>query len=160
MKVGVTELPAYEVAFIRRVGSYFEPQEHWGRLMLWSSKNGLTPPSQKFIGISLDDPQVVEGKECRHDACVTIPEGFNKENHKEIQFKRLDSGCYGLYPFYDKVENLNNVYRYIFEQWLPSNKYEVDERRNYLEFNLNNPAEDPEGKCRVDLYVPLKSREA
>lgn len=30
MKVIIKNLPSLEVAFIRRTGSYFEPQDHWG----------------------------------------------------------------------------------------------------------------------------------
>ncbi len=33
MKVVVKELRPLEVAFIRRTGSYFEPQDHWGEVI-------------------------------------------------------------------------------------------------------------------------------
>ena len=158
MNIVIKELPEYEVAFIRRIGSYFEPQEHWGKLINWAINNGLYPPTQSFIGISLDNPDLVESNNCRHDACVTIHEGFEKEKHNEMQFKKLDGGQYALYQFYDVPEKLNLAYQFMFGQWLPNSDYEVDNNRYNLEFNMNNPAEDPEGKCKVDLYVPIKSR--
>ncbi|WP_113928863.1 GyrI-like domain-containing protein [Bacillus sp. P14.5] len=158
MNITVKELPQSEVAYIRRVGSYFEPQEHWGSLMHWAFKNDLYPPRQNFIGISLDNPDLVESNNCRHDACVTIPEGFHKEKHHEMLFKKLDGGQYALYPFYDVPEKLNNAYQYMYGQWLPDSGFEVDFHRHNLEFNMNNPAEDPEGKCKVDLFVPIKNR--
>ncbi|MFD2875124.1 GyrI-like domain-containing protein [Paenibacillus rhizoplanae] len=37
----------------------------------------------------------------------------------------------------------------------PRSGYEADDRP-CLEFCLNNPAQDPQGKCRVDLYVPIR----
>ncbi|WP_053362402.1 GyrI-like domain-containing protein [Bacillus sp. FJAT-27251] len=158
MDIVIKELPEYEVAFIRRIGSYFEPQEHWEDLINWAINNGLYPPAQSFIGISLDNPDLVEGNNCRHDACVTIPKGFEKEKHNEMQFKKLDGGQYALYQFYDVPEKLNLAYQFIFGQWLPNSHHEVDNNRYNLEFNMNNPAEDPEGKCKVDLFVPIKSR--
>ncbi|KON88834.1 AraC family transcriptional regulator [Sporosarcina globispora] len=158
MKIIVKELPQTEVAFIRRTGSYFEPQDHWGKLISWASVNGLFPPEQSFIGISLDNPDLVESKNCRHDACVTIPESFDKERHQEIKFKNLDGGGYALYPFYDTPDNLNNAYKYMYEEWLPNSDYVPDYDRYNLEFNLNNPADDAEGKCKVDLYVPVRER--
>ncbi|HEY4552960.1 MAG TPA: GyrI-like domain-containing protein [Bacillaceae bacterium] len=158
MKISITELPEYEVAYIRRVGSYFEPQEHWGQLLYWAASNDLFPPEQHYIGISLDDPASVESSHCRHDACVTIPEGFGKEAHEDVQFKKLGGGLYALCPFYDTPDKLNQAYQHMFGQWLPESGYNMDTSRYNLEFNMNNPAEDPEGKCKVDLYVPLKEQ--
>lgn len=75
------------MAFIRRIGSHFEPQDHWGQLLNWANENKLYSPEQSFIGISLDNPELVEGYKCRHDACVTIPENFGKEMHHDVHFK-------------------------------------------------------------------------
>ncbi|MGM7723676.1 GyrI-like domain-containing protein [uncultured Metabacillus sp.] len=161
MNIAIKELPELEVAFVRRFGSYFKSTEdHWGRLVNWAVNNGLYPPKQSFIGISLDNPDDVYGENCRHDACVTIPEGFEKEKHihNGIQFRKLDGGQYALYSFYDTPEKLNLAYKYMYEEWLATSKYEADYDRFNLEFNLNNPAEDPEGKCKVDLYVPIKNQ--
>ncbi|MHC0035375.1 AraC family transcriptional regulator [Pseudoneobacillus sp. C159] len=156
MDITVKPLPEMEVAYIRRTGSYFEPQEHWGKLISWAIQNGLFPPQQSFIGISLDNPNIVGDQECRHDACVTIPENFNKENQGEIQFKKLPGGPYALFPFFDHPEKLNSAYQFMFEKWLPNSGYMSDFERDNLEYNMNNPADDPDGKCRVDLYIPIK----
>lgn len=156
MNIIIKELPKLEVAYIRRFGSYFEPQDHWGKLINWAVTNELLPPEQSFIGISLDNPDLVESNHCRHDACVTIPDGFEKEKHTDMQFKKLDHGKYALYQFYDRPEKLNSAYQYIFGQWLSNSEYDLDFKRLTLEFNMNNPADDLEGKCRVDLYVPIK----
>ncbi|WP_413305590.1 GyrI-like domain-containing protein [Bacillus sp. 1P10SD] len=161
MKVTLKELPDYEVAFFRRIGSYFEAtDDHWGKLINWAIRNELYPPKQNFIGISLDNPELVDSQQCRHDACVTIPQGFGKDQSKEngIQFKKLDGGLYALNQFYDTPEKLNLAYKYMYEEWLPNSEYDTDFDRYNLEFSMNNPAEDPEGKCRVDLFVPIKKR--
>ena len=156
MNISIEKLPKFEVGFIRRIGRYDEPQEHWGQLINWALENSLFPPEQSFIGISLDNPQFVEPSHCRHDACVTIPEGFEKDRHKNMQFKEIDGGLYALFPFYDVPEQLNSAYQYMYGQWLSSNEeYEADFTRDNLEFNRNNPAEDPDGKCKVDLFVPI-----
>lgn len=156
MKIEIKALPEFEVAFFRRTGSYFEPQDHWEKLMSWAFGNGLFPPHQSFIGISLDNPDLVEAQNCRHDACVTLPGGFDKEKHNDIDYKKIEGGRYALYRFYDSPDKLNLVYQYVFGEWLPTSNYEADFDRNNLEFSMNNPSEDPEGKAKVDLYVPIK----
>jgi DNA gyrase inhibitor GyrI len=160
MNILIKKLPEFQIAFIRRTGSYFEPQEHWGRLIQWAISNGLYPPEQSFIGISLDNPDLVESNECRHDACVSIPDGFDIEKHKDMNFRKLDGGQYAVYPFYDTTEKLKFAYQYMYEEWLPNSDFVADYGRFNLEFNMNNPSEDPEGKCKVDLYVPIKERKS
>ncbi|MGM1713326.1 AraC family transcriptional regulator, partial [Bacillus cereus group sp. BceL180] len=120
MKVVIKKLPPLEVAYIRRTGSYFEPQDHWGKLLNWSIENKLYPPEQSFIGISLDNPELVASHKCRHDACVTIPENFDKEKYHDVQFKKLDGGTYGLYQFYDEPHKLSEAYQYMYVEWLPN----------------------------------------
>lgn len=156
MTVVIKKLPPLEVAFIRRTGSYFEPQDHWGKLLNWSIENKLYPPEQSFIGISLDNPELVASHKCRHDACVTVPENFEKEQHQDVQFKSVDGGLYALYHFYDEPHKLNVAYQYMYAEWLPNSEYDADYNRHNLEFCLNNVAEDLEGKLKVDLFVPIK----
>ncbi|MED3427427.1 GyrI-like domain-containing protein, partial [Bacillus thuringiensis] len=114
------------------------------------------PPEQSFIGISLDNPELVASHKCRHDACVTIPENFDKEKYHDVQFKRLDGGTYGLYQFYDEPHKLSEAYQYMYAEWLLNSEYGADYDRDNLEFCLNNLAEDLEGKLKVDLFVALK----
>ncbi|WP_310735627.1 GyrI-like domain-containing protein [Cohnella herbarum] len=60
--------------------------------------------------------------------------------------------------FYDTIDKLGIVYQSIFGQWLPNSEFDPDDR-DCLEFCMNNPFEDPEGKAKVDLYIPIKARD-
>lgn len=156
MNISIRELPDYEVAYVRHVGSYLETFYAWRKLGKWAQKNGIYPTDQYFIGISLDDPHFVDEYTCRYDACVTIPEDFNRKNNDEIKYKVLEGGSYALYQFYDSIDKLAIAYQSIFGQWLPHSEYDVD-NKPCLEFCMNNPATDPEGKAKVDLYIPIKA---
>ncbi|MGF7048170.1 AraC family transcriptional regulator [Paenibacillus sp. DS2015] len=157
MNVEIKELPDYEVAYVRHIGSYLETRGAWSMLGSWAELNRVTPREQFFIGISIDDPGVVEEYACRYDACVTLPEGFNHQQakHAEISYKRLSGGLYALFPFYDTIDKLAITYQSLFGQWLPNSEYDADDRY-CLEFCMNNPLDDPEGKCKIDLYIPIK----
>lgn len=157
MNISIKELNDLEVAFVRHVGSYLEASKAWEQLGSWAGNNAIFPPEQTYIGISLDDPSTTDEFNCRYDACVTIPKGFKKDNIQEVQFKILPGGLYGKYDFFDTVDRLGIAYQSIFGQWLPNSEYDPDERY-CLEFCMNNPFEDPEGKAKVDLYIPLKVR--
>lgn len=63
-----------------------------------------------------------------------------------------------MYQYYGTPGMLNIGYKYMYEQWLPNSDYEPDYDRNNLEFSMNNPALDPEGKSKVHLFVSIKKR--
>lgn len=155
MNIEVKELPSYKVAFVRYFGSYLETYKAWGTLGTWAEKNNLFPPTQYFIGISLDDPNVTDEYSCRYDACVTLPNEFSIEGDSSIEFKTLPGGFYALYKFYDTIDKFAIAYQCVYGQWLPNSDYEPDDR-HALEFCMNNPSTDPEGKAKVDLYIPIK----
>lgn len=157
MNISIKELPEYEVAYIRHIGSYLDTYQAWKKLGIWAEQNGLLPTNQHFIGISLDDPSMVDEYACRYDACVTLPNSFNKEEQSEVQFKQLSGGLYALYTFYDTIDKFAITYQSLFGQWLPNSEYDADDRP-CLEFCMNNPMDDPEGKCKVDLYIPVKQK--
>ncbi|UQZ34879.1 transcriptional regulator [Paenibacillus sp. PK3_47] len=151
------ELPEYKVAYVRQAGSYLDTQETWSRIGQWAKRQGITPDNAYFIGISRDDPDLVEDQACRYDACVTLPDGFAQQDYEaSIEFATLPGGPCAVYSFYDTTDKLVLAYQQVFSNWLPHSGYEADDRP-CLEFCLNDPAQDKEGKCRADLYIPVKS---
>jgi AraC family transcriptional regulator len=156
--ITIKELPEYEVAYVRHVGSYLDTHVAWDKLGRWASSQGLTPNNHYFIGISLDDGNLVEEWACRYDACVTLPSGFDRhEQQSHVEFKTLSGGMYAVYPFYDTIDKFVLAYQNVFSLWLPNSEYDADDRP-CLEFCMNDPAKDKEGKCKVDLYIPVKKR--
>ncbi|MEC0372826.1 AraC family transcriptional regulator [Paenibacillus chibensis] len=146
-----------EVACVRHTGSYLDTYKAWDKLSQWAGERGLTPDRERYIGISLDDIRVVDELACRYDACVTIPEGFVKEGNEDVRFATLSGGCYAVYSYYDTIDKFFLAFQNVYAIWLPNSGYEADDRP-CLEVCLNDPAKDPEGKCKVDLYVPVKKR--
>lgn len=157
MNITITELPNLDIAYVRHVGSYLETGQAWGKLGEWAAKHELFPPVHTFMGISLDDPNVTDEYSCRYDACVTIDDSFKKDSDSSINYRTLQGGLYALYPFYDTIDKLAIAYQTVYGQWLPTSEYEPEDKHS-LEFCMNNPFEDPEGKAKIDLYIPIRKR--
>ncbi|WP_084309372.1 AraC family transcriptional regulator [Alkalihalobacterium bogoriense] len=157
MNITVTELPNLDIAYVRHVGSYLETGQTWRKLGEWAAKHELLPPNHSFIGISLDDPNVTDEYSCRYDACVTINDSLKKDSDSSINYRTLQGGLYALYPFYDTIDKLAIAYQTVYGQWLPTSEYEPEDKHS-LEFCMNNPFEDPEGKAKIDLYIPIRKR--
>lgn len=156
--ITIKQIPDVAVAAVRHVGSYMETREAWNKLGEWVEQQGLTLYHPRYIGISLDDGNFVEEHVCKYDACVTVTEEVMNSRHpSHIQFKTLSGGLYAVYRYYDTVENLVLAYQTVFGLWLPHSEYEADDRY-CLEWCLNDPAKDPEGKLKVDLHIPIRLR--
>ncbi|MCR2807104.1 AraC family transcriptional regulator [Paenibacillus soyae] len=154
--VEICELTDREVACVRHVGSYLDTAPAWSKLGQWARRQGLTPERQRFIGVSLDDGYLVDEYACRYDACVSLPAGFAKGGHDgDVGFKLLPGGLYARYSYYGSSAQFVLAYETMFRLWLPGSGYEPDDRP-CQEWLRNDPAMDPEGKCKVDLYVPIR----
>ncbi|MFB9324812.1 GyrI-like domain-containing protein [Paenibacillus aurantiacus] len=157
MNIEVVELPSYSVAYVTHVGSYLDTYKAWGTLGVWAERHRIFPPEQQFMGISLDDPSVTDEYACRYLACVTVPDAIRLAGcgDPQVAFQTLPGGLYARYKFYDTIDKFAFAYQSVYGGWLPNSEYEPDDR-HALEFCMNNPATDPEGKTKVDLYVPIR----
>lgn len=156
--ITIRELPDYEVASVRHVGSYLDTGEAWDKLGRWAAEQGLTPGQCHFIGVSLDDGNFTEELACRYDACVSLPLGFERDGHEGVvEFQTLPGGLFATYSFYDTIDQFVLAYQHVYGLWLPNSDYVADDRP-CLELCLNNPALDEAGKARIDLCVPIKAR--
>lgn len=77
--VELREIAEVGVAYVRHIGRYLDTYHTWDKLSRWAAQQGFHPANQQFIGISLDDGELTEESACRYDACVTLPEGFERE---------------------------------------------------------------------------------
>lgn len=157
MKVIIKDLPQMKVAYVRKTGSYIDGNiEHWNKLVSWAYSKNLFPSNSTFIGTALDNAYTTPEDECRHDACVTLPEGFKEE--PSMEYKIIEGGLYGVYIFYDDVDKIPLAYTNIINSWLPDSGFKLDLiNRPFLDINRNNPNNDPEGKSRIDICIPIVS---
>lgn len=155
MNVRIEEFPDRRIAFFRHVGSYLDTAGNWSRLLGWVGSKNLFASRPLFIGISQDDPATTEEEACRHDACVTLPAGFEELPAEGLAFGTIPAGTYAVYEFHDTIDKLAIAFKALFGEWMPQSGYEMDDRP-VLEINHNDPAEDPEGKSRCSLCLPVR----
>ena len=148
-------LDDFQAAYLEEKGSYLDTGYLWKRLSDWAARNNLFPPEINYFGISFDEPDIPDDQKTLN-ACIKLPVGYKKTD-KEVLFKTIKGGRFLLYKFYDTNDRLALVYKDVVSEWLPSSKYELDDR-DFLEFVMNDPFSDPENKCKIDLYIPVKDK--
>jgi AraC family transcriptional regulator len=100
-----------------------------------------------------DDPEVAAGEKLRLSVCVTVPQDTKVEG--EIGKMSIPGGKYASAHFEIAGHEFQKAWDYMFGEWLPKSGYQPDDRPSY-ELCLNNPAEHPQHKHSIDIYLPVK----
>ncbi|OAB42106.1 helix-turn-helix domain-containing protein [Paenibacillus glacialis] len=79
-------------------------------------------------------------------------EDYNRNRNNQLLIRAWDNMI-----TIKELPDYEVAYQSVFSLWLPSSEYDADDRP-CLEFCMNDPAKDKEGKCKVDLYIPIKKR--
>ena len=156
--VEVKELPELNVAYIRHIGAYAGLAEVFeglfGRLMQWAGPRGLLgDPETKIICVYHDDPGVTDEDKLRVSVCLTVPEGTAVDG--EIGQMKVPGGNFAVGHFELATDEYAEAWNALMGGWLPQSGYQPDDRLCY-EWYRNDPKQHPEGKCVVDICVPVR----
>lgn len=113
-----------------------EMEEEWS-----SDRNAL------FIGISYDDPLIVDEDRCIYDMCM------RSDGVSGINTYQIETGLYACYEFHDKLEKLILTFNEILSLWIPFCKYELDNRPS---LEIYQSGLDENGNIHVDICIPIK----
>lgn len=156
--VEVKEVEVMTVAYINHVGPYAEDtalfDRLFGQLVQWADSKGLINENPKFLTIYYDDPNITDEEKLQIRVCLEVPE--ETETSGVIGKMVIPGGSYAIGCFYIDISAYGEIWSYMYGEWLENSGYEPDDRKCF-EVYLNNPQEDPEGKHRVALYVPVQS---
>lgn len=103
--------------------------------------------NSRFVGISYDDPLLVNEDRCIYDMCMEIDEVSGIDVH------RIETGMYACYEFYDKLDKLILVFNVIFSLWLPFCRYELDNRTG---LEIYQSGLDKKGNVCIEICIPIK----
>lgn len=150
MKAEVKQMPAWHVAYVRKLGPYGKQvcEAAFGELMRWAGPRGLLGPSPMF-GLYWDSPDVTPPEKCRTDACLALPAGTPVEAPVAVQ--DIAGGphlvCEFNLPPTDFSAAWDESFRVLVERGL-----ECADRPCYERYH-----DDCTGKtCRFDVCIPLK----
>ncbi len=156
--VKVQDLPDMHVAYVRHIGPYQGNAELFeglfAKLMKWAGpRELLCGEGVQFFSAYYDSPDITDDDKLRLDLCLTVPEDIQSEG--EINTMNLPGGKYALARFELNTDEYPEAWNFVFGKWLPESGYQPDDRPSY-EFYRNDPQHHPEGKCVVDIAVPVK----
>ena len=152
MKAEVKEMPAWHVAYARKMGPYGKAtaEAAFGELMRWAGPRGLTGQGP-MLGMYWDNPEVTAPEQCRTDACLPVPPGTKVDAPLALQ--DIAGGphlvCAFEIPPTDFSGAWEAAFRHLVEQGL-----ECADRPCYELYH-----DDCTGPtCRFDICIPLKKK--
>ncbi|MBP7051308.1 MAG: AraC family transcriptional regulator [Phycisphaerae bacterium] len=158
VKIEVKEMPGMPIVYVRHMGPYKgDPalfERLFGKLCGWAGPRGLIrPPQIRFLCIYYDDPDVTEDEKLRVDVAMTVPAETQVDG--EVGKNVIPAGKYAVGRFEVLPHEFGQAWSRIMGGWLPQSGYQCDDRPCF-ELYHNDPKQHPEGRCIVDICVPVK----
>ena len=158
MKVEVKKLDDMTVAYVRHIGPYAGDSDLFGKLFeklyKWAGPRELLNfPETKTMSIYYDDPNVTDESKLRVDVGLTVPADTKVTG--EIGKVIIEGGKYAIARFELKDNEYAEAWKKFMSEWLPDSGF-VPDHKPCFEMYMNDPKQHPEGKCIVDICVPVK----
>jgi len=158
IQVEVKDMPELCVAYVRHIGPYKGNSELFaglfGKLCAWAGPRGLMRPGEtQALSVYYDNPEITDEAKLRLDVCITVPEDTQVEG--EIGKMTLSGGKFAVARFELLPHEYEDVWNAVIGGWLPESGYQMADRPCY-EIYRNDPKEHPEGRCIVDICLPVK----
>lgn len=155
ISVRFEQLNDTEVVFVREMGEYrVAAKKAWQTLMPLAYQHNLITDSTKAIGISYDSPEITDYPHIRYDACIVSK---TAEKLPGVVGKQIiEGGHYAIFRHTGPYEQMENLYRKIYEQWLPESNKQLRDSPSFCHFHQVDSSMVPASQLVTDIYIPLK----
>lgn len=147
-KIKIRKISRMNLFYERFIGNYSDLPDFWDKFCKQVDQEKMVNEKTRFIGISYDDPLVIDENRCIYDLCISI------ENAGGPNVHLLEEGYYACYQFHDKLTNLVKAYYEIFSIWLPFCGYDLENR---LPLEIYHSVSDEQGRMRMEICIPVTS---
>ena len=145
-----------KIAFVREVDTLNGIGRAWDVLdeFINTSKPLITEEAE-YLGVCYDMPKRddVSREEMRYDAAVTVVS--QAQATKEVSVGTLSGGKYAVFLHEGPLSELENTWRSIYTEWLPSSGERLRDVPPYERYNTC-PAETSPMNLRTAIYIPLE----
>ena len=141
-----------ELVYIRIIGKYGEKEPYetaWNSLIHFLENNHAFSNDTRLIGISFDDPNVTQSKQCRFYACASVQKKIVPRGaFGTIQLQR---GKYAVYTLKGSYSGLQQLYNNISINF----PYSLRHGMAFEEY-LNSPRDTKEENLLTKIFIPIK----
>ena len=124
----------------------------WRKLIHYRNKHMKQVEIGYFISISPDNPLITSPEHCRFYLGILttanhVPEG-------KFSVREIPAGFYAVFRYKGNYTGLPDLYRTIYEHWLPKSSY-VQRDTLSFEVYLNSPRDTELSELLTEIYIPI-----
>lgn len=151
----IIQLPEKNAIYIGMTGDYqsLNYDDAWKKLWEQVKEQKLFSAGIEHIGLSHDNPHVTEADKLRYDACLVIHKPAKPVG--EIGVKQIAGGKYACFLYQGSYKKLDEVYDYIYYDWLIKSGLELRNAPTFEKY-ISNPNQVEESKLKTEIYVPVQ----
>lgn len=147
-KMQLREIQGMKLLYRRVICNYARDLKGaWEGFCKEMEDEGRLQQNFRFVGISYDDPLLIDEERCIYDMCLEIHEGVGMDVHQ------ITTGMYACFEFHDRLERLILTFNEIFSLWVPFCNYELDNRPS---LEIYHSGLDEQGKIHIEICIPIK----
>lgn len=143
-KIKIRKIEKMNLLYERFIGNYYNLSDFWKKFCQRVTEKQLVNLNTRFIGVSYDDPLIIDENRCIYDVCINVESGGGPNVHI------VEEGYYACYEYHGRVEDLVKAYNEIFSIWLPFCCYDVDHR---IPLEIYQRVMDEEDGMWLDLDI-------
>lgn len=151
----IKKLPAQKAVCYPVGNTPREPNEYiisWDKLIHYRKKHIRQQDAGRLISISLDNPQVTSPKQHRFFIGILTTENHIPKGLFSIH--EIPSGLYAVFTHKGNYHSLPDLYKIIFERWLPQSGY-IQLNSMSFEIYLNSPGDTEISELLTEVYIPI-----
>ncbi|MEQ3499596.1 AraC family transcriptional regulator [Tenacibaculum sp. SSH1-16] len=151
-KTEVKKMPTLKVAYLTHQGKMDAVENAYHKLMEWAYPKGLMQQENlRMLTVYHDSPKITDEDKIRMSVCLTLNSEIKTEG--EVSVKEIPE----LKCIVSRLEITPSEFQQAWESsfvWMSEHGFKKADQDPY-EIFYNNPNEHPEGKCIVDICIPV-----
>ncbi|CAM1365757.1 Transcriptional regulator, AraC family [Tenacibaculum sediminilitoris] len=152
-KTKVKKMPTLKVAYLIHQGKMDAVGNTYLKLMQWAYPKGLIQQEDlKMLTIYHDSPKITDEDKIRMSVCMTLNTDIKTEG--EVNVKEIPAAKCVV----SRLEITPSEFQQAWESnfvWMSEHGFKKADQDPY-EILYTNPNEHPEGKCVVDICIPVE----
>ncbi|MFE8423829.1 AraC family transcriptional regulator [Tenacibaculum sp. ZH5_bin.1] len=151
-KTEVKKMPTLKVVYLTHQGKMDAVENAYHKLMEWAYPKGLMQQENlRMLTVYHDSPKITDEDKIRMSVCLTLNSEVKTEG--EVSVKEIPE----LKCIVSRLEITPSEFQQAWESsfvWMSEHGFKKADQDPY-EIFYNNPNEHPEGKCIVDICIPV-----
>jgi AraC family transcriptional regulator len=153
VNVHIERSPARRLLALAHAGDYNQIGPTFKRLFEFAHSRGLVGPGTISLGIYYDDPAVTPVDRLRSHACISVPSIFSSAP-EGFELIDLPEGEVAVGVHRGPYTKLEESYRWLFAEWLPSSGREAADRPCHEIYLSDSRTTAPEDLV-THIVIPL-----